>query len=310
MAELAAMLLSNLTAHSTPCNTLLSMTISVTEHSSLPGGFYATNSRCATAPTPSIPTGSKTRELPVLPLLVDAFVDAATEKSQRKAKLHFLASIFANSSTSPAGRLFFLTPHPPRPLQDKTVDLEYPLSKLTPFTEHSDLIRRGGVASAIKYAHQAILSPETINVAVPPSMDEAPGINAILAILQPLAGPEEFDLEDTELLPAPLQFLPETKKREPDPAVRAIHLESLVLLCTTRSGREQLRQHGVYLIIRELHKAEQDAKVLQLCDKLVNLLKREEAAVVEDEEEHFNSVVSPPNTAPADDSDDDIIQEI
>lgn len=99
MAELAAMLLSNLTAHSKPCNTLISMAISVTEHPSLPGGFYARDSRCATAPPPSIPTGSKSRDIPALPLLLDAFVDAAAETSQRKAKLNFLASVLANSST-------------------------------------------------------------------------------------------------------------------------------------------------------------------------------------------------------------------
>ncbi|KAG9008649.1 hypothetical protein FRB94_013056 [Tulasnella sp. JGI-2019a] len=345
MAELASMLLSNLTAHSTPCNTLFSMTIHVSEHSTLPGGFYAVGSRCSTAPPPSIPADARKRELTALPLLLDAFVDgAATDMSltqdktpRRKAKLHFLASVFANFSTIPAGRLFFLTPRPPSPLQDRTAGLEYPLSKLTPFTEHSDLIRRGGVASTIKYssilmtpfiklevdtsecrnccfhqpAHKAILSLETLTVDVPPSTDAAPGINITLAILQPLAGPEEFDLEDTELLPAPLQFLPDTKKREPDPALRAIHLESLVLLCTTRWGREQLRQYGVYLIIRELHKVETDAKVLQLCDKLVNLLKRDESAVVEEEEHHGTTKAPPPSSdSPADDSGDDIIQEI
>lgn len=50
-----------------------------------------------------------------------------------------------------AGRLFFLTPRPADPLISTTGDnLEYPLSQLVVFTEHADVIRRGGVASTIK----------------------------------------------------------------------------------------------------------------------------------------------------------------
>lgn len=37
--------------------------------------------------------------------------------------------------------------------------------------------------------------PETQRAAVPPSTKEAPGIEALPAILLPLAGPEEFDLD-------------------------------------------------------------------------------------------------------------------
>lgn len=98
--------------------------------------------------------------------------------------------------------------------------VEFPLSKLVAFTEHKDTIRRGGVASTIKYvmpqsstvtmplnllidrncsfekqAHQALLSPETDLVIVPPSTIKAPGVDALPFILLPLAGPEEFDLE-------------------------------------------------------------------------------------------------------------------
>ena len=39
-----------------------------------------------------------------------------------------------------------------------------------------------------------MLFPETERAAVPPSTKEAPGIDALPAILLPLAGPEEFDL--------------------------------------------------------------------------------------------------------------------
>ena len=44
-------------------------------------------------------------------------------------------------------------------------------------------------------AHKAMLLPETERVAVTPSTKEAPGVDALPAILLPLAGPEEFDLD-------------------------------------------------------------------------------------------------------------------
>ena len=37
--------------------------------------------------------------------------------------------------------------------------------------------------------------PETERASVPPSTKEAPGIDALPAILLPLAGPEEFDVD-------------------------------------------------------------------------------------------------------------------
>ena len=119
-------------------------------------------------------------------------------------------------------------------------------------------------------AHKAILSPESTKVAVPPGTTEAPGIDALTSILLPLAGPDELDLEvrsyvayiteylsrssqDQEKLPEALQFLPPTKKREPDTTIRLIHVETLLLLCHTRWCRDYLREHGVYEIVRATH---------------------------------------------------------
>ena len=137
------------------------------------------------------------------------------------------------------------------------------------FGQHAFTISRNCTFHAP--AHQAILSPDTDKVAVPPSTIVAPGIDALPCILLPLAGPEELDLEvrsgpikyslldsithvqDQEKLPSALQFLPQTKKREQDPALRQIHIETLLLLCATRLGRDFLRANGVYEIIRVAH---------------------------------------------------------
>ena len=111
---------------------------------------------------------------------------------------------------------------------------------------------------------------------VPPSDLRAPGIDALQYILLPLAGPDEFDLETQEQLPEALQFLPPTKEREQNGTYRLTHVETLLLLCTTRSGREHLRTHGVYEIVRALHEQETNDAVSEHVERLVNLLKRAE----------------------------------
>lgn len=74
----------------------------------------------------------------------------------------------------------------------------------------------------------------------------------------------EFCQDQEKLHPA-LQFLPDSKKREPDGILRLTHLETLILLCTTRAGREYLRKNGAYEIIRTLHLFEKSESV---CERL------------------------------------------
>ena len=97
------MLLSNLTASSAACSTLLSIKVSVIPDSRLSNSLYTTDSRCGSCPAPvPYPTG-ESRELQALPLLIDAFVQGSQvvesgdlSKRTRKAELNFLASVFAN----------------------------------------------------------------------------------------------------------------------------------------------------------------------------------------------------------------------
>lgn len=118
--------------------------------------------------------------------------------------------------------------------------------------------------------------PESQTVLVPPSSLSAPGIDALPHILLPLAGPEEFDLDAQEKLPEALQFLPQTKQREPDAVLRLTHVETLLLLCRMRWGRDYLRTHGVYEVVRALHEQETNDAVSEHVERLVNLLKRAE----------------------------------
>ncbi|KAF5362496.1 hypothetical protein D9756_002670 [Leucocoprinus leucothites] len=272
LADLASMLLSNLTTSSAACNILLNLQITIIPDKRLPNGVYTVDSRSASS----------------LPLLVDAFVQGATigdikdlEKRKRKGELHFLANVFANLTVSPIGRNYFLSPQPTNVLKP-TENLAYPLGKIIAFTEHRDHIRRGGVASTIKNCaflatgHKAILSPESFQISVPPKDTTAPGIDALPYLLLPLAGPEEFEFEDQEKLLEPLQFLPPTKTRESDPFIRLTLIETLLLLCHTRWGRDYLRSHGVYEIIRVAHEHEQVDNVSEHIERLVQLLKGDE----------------------------------
>lgn len=95
------MILSNLTASSVACSALLGLEVSVISDSSLPNSYYATQSRCATSIEPYPYPPGQPRDVPALPLLIDAFVQGAQleqdkAKRIRKGELHFLASVFAN----------------------------------------------------------------------------------------------------------------------------------------------------------------------------------------------------------------------
>ncbi|KAF8903447.1 hypothetical protein CPB84DRAFT_768454, partial [Gymnopilus junonius] len=297
LADLAAMLLSNLTASSAACSTVINMKLPVIQDDRLSNSFFPVDSRSGSCPAPVPYPSGETKEVQALPLLIDAFVEGAQvvqiqdlSKRTRKAELHFLANVFANLTVAPVGRNYFLSPQPLN-ISKPDSKLEYPLAKLVIFTEHKDTIRRGGVASAIKNcafhapAHKAILSPESVQVVVPPSKEAAPGIDALPYILLPLAGSEEFDLEDQEKLLEPLQFLPQDKKREPDAAIRLTHVETLLLLCHTRWGRDYQRQHGVYEIVRATHENETVDKISEHIERLVQLLQGDEPKITSEEDE-------------------------
>lgn len=103
LADLAAMLLSNLTASSLACSTLLSLKVTVIPDARLSKGVYPTDSRSGSCAAPVPYPQAKTQEVLALPLLIDAFVEGAQivddlSERTRKATLHFLASVFANLS--------------------------------------------------------------------------------------------------------------------------------------------------------------------------------------------------------------------
>lgn len=174
---------------------------------------------------------------------------------------------------------------------------EYPVARIMVYTEHPDLIRRGGVISTlknilfVKSAHELLLAPPALPEAgdskgavlagaayavrsTPSAIDVLPNLLLPLCDGRELA---KLDLEDQEALPDECQLMDEDKRRERDAALRLMLVESLLLLCTTLYGRQCLRARGAYIVVREAHLDEKDEKIAEAVVRLVNILKRDES---------------------------------
>lgn len=98
-----------------------------------------------------------------------------------------------------------------------------------------------------------------------PRLLDPSGSNILPYVLLPLCAgtPSLSDLHPSDelSLPSECQFLPPEKKREADRAIRGIFVEALLLLATTREGREDMRDKRVYRVVQMLHEQEPEEKV-------------------------------------------------
>ncbi|PGG97299.1 hypothetical protein GX51_07394 [Blastomyces parvus] len=195
--------------------------------------------------------------------LMDCFIkgqDGGINTATTDTNYDYLAYVFADLSKFDAGRAYFLTRQP--------YDDVIPITKLTVFTEHRSHIRRKGVASTLKNiafeikAHPQLLAEAEVNI--------------LPYLLLPVAGPEEFTDEESATMLPDLQLLPPDKERDWDKEIIATHLETLLLLTTTREGRDLMRAVNVYPIIRECHLHVDDDGTREGCDRLVQVLMRDE----------------------------------
>lgn len=191
---------------------------------------------------------------------MDCFVKGAEGTLNKSANFDYLSYFFADISKSEEGRAYFTS------RQD--YDGVVPVTKLTVFTEHKSSIRRRGVASTIKNVAFDIPFHPTLF-----SEDEA---NLLPYILLPIMGAEEFTEEESMAMLPDLQLLPPDKQRDSDNGIVTTHLETLLLLTTTREGRDIMREIKVYPIIRECHLHVEDEGVREACDRLVQVLMRDE----------------------------------
>lgn len=222
--------------------------------------------------------------------LLDCFVKGQEGSYNPKANFDYLCYLFADISKHEDGRKHFLAPR----AEDANI---VPLSKLTVFTEHKSVIRRRGVASTIKNAafdtdaHANMLSRD----------EEAGGVNILPYLLLPLMGPEEYSDDDTEGMMEELQLLPPDKSREPEHDIVLTHLETLLLLTTTREGRDLMREVKVYPIIRELHMHSENEEVREACDRVVQIIMR-------DEEGEGEEMPEPPKITEIPDEEDELVE--
>ena len=192
--------------------------------------------------------------------LLDLFVKGADGTYNKEADYDYLSYLFADLAKHEEGRKYFVT----RQEYDGVV----PLTKLVVFTEHKSGIRRKGVASTIKNvafeidAHPKFLAEDEINI--------------LPYLLLPITGNEEYEEEDMMNMLEDLQLLPPDKRRDSDPSIIQTHIETLMLLTTTREGRDRMREVKVYPIVRETHLQIEDEGVRGACERLVQVLMRDE----------------------------------
>jgi hypothetical protein len=210
--------------------------------------------------------------------LMDCFVQGAEGAYNKKADFDYLSYFFADLAKFPKGREYLTTP------QEHDSDI-IPITKIQVFTDHASHIRRLGVASAIKNvafhvpAHPLLLSNLSPDPNLPPP---SIGANLLPYLLLPLMGPEEYSDEDTEGMLDELQLLEPDKEREKDVEIMKTHLETLLLLSTTKESRDVLRKVQVYPIVRECHMHVEDEGVREACDRVVQIVMRKEEGEEED----------------------------
>jgi hypothetical protein len=214
-------------------------------------------------PVPSISSSKK-----AINQLMDCFVKGAAGSLNLKADFDYLSYVFADMSKTQEGRTYFTT--------RQNYDGVLPITKLVVFTEHDSDIRRRGVASTIKNV--------AFEIAAHPTLFSIEEVNILPYLLLPIMGPEEFSDEETAAMLPDLQFLPPDKKRDHDYNIITTHLETLLLLATTREGRDRMREVQVYPVIRGCHLNVENEQVREVCDRIVQVLMRyeegDEAAVI------------------------------
>lgn len=171
--------------------------------------------------------------------------------------------MLAELARSQAVRTFLVTP------LTEDDDDDVPISKLLVFTQHKSVIRRRGVAAAIKNA--------CFEVSAHAALVSETGANVLPYILLPLMGNEEYPEDETDGMPVELQLLEPDKQREKEMDIIQTLLDALLLLSVSKIGREEMRRVQVYPIIRELHLEIEDENVRDACERLVQVLKRDEA---------------------------------
>lgn len=185
----------------------------------------------------------------------------------------YLAFFFGESARNPQGTAFW-------------AGADLPLAKIVPQIVFESVTRRAGVVATVKNTLFEVNYHEKVIES-----------GAIEYIMVALKGPESLDEEDTAKLPEIVRSeMGSDKKREDDPNRQLILVECLLLLSSSKVGRQALRDRSAYFIIRELHLATQNVGVQDACERFVNMVMRGDpeepkVAEIDSEEEEIVEVV-------------------
>ncbi|OQR93069.1 hypothetical protein ACHHYP_02939 [Achlya hypogyna] len=188
-------------------------------------------------------------------------IDLATGEPKWDDDYQYIANVLANITQLEEGRDFLLqmrqSSTPPKAL----------VEVLLPQIHSPNVVRRRGIVQAVRNlcfdSDNHFFLYDTLDV--------------VGHMQKRLAGPEPLELDEkngmTNLV---LGCLGAKKKRESDVAVRQAAVECLILFCSSRNGRNVLRQKKVYPIVRNAHLVEANDEVSDQIYKLVDFLIRDE----------------------------------
>eukprot|EP01125_Pyxidicula_operculata_P002069 TRINITY_DN12022_c0_g1_i1.p1 TRINITY_DN12022_c0_g1~~TRINITY_DN12022_c0_g1_i1.p1 ORF type:complete len:382 (-),score=89.62 TRINITY_DN12022_c0_g1_i1:23-1168(-) len=95
----------------------------------------------------------------------------------------------------------------------------------------------------------------------------------ITSLLWPIRGPEQLKSDETENLPSKLKAVPSSKEREKDTEIKSMIIDCLLLLTSTKDGRDFLKKKDIYPIIREYDSVEENQEISSNIFNLLNIIK-------------------------------------
>ncbi|CAK4451845.1 unnamed protein product [Aphanomyces euteiches] len=191
-------------------------------------------------------------------------IDPTTNEPKWDDDYQYVANILANITQLEEGRDFLLRL---RPKGDIPAEVQSLTHVLLPQVHSPNVIRRRGVVQALRNlcfdSDNHFFLYDTLDI--------------VSHLQRRLAGPEPLEADDkVGMSSAVLAVLGPKKKRETDVQVRKEVVECLILLSSSRNGRNVLRQKKVYPIVRNAHLVESNEEVSDQIYKLVDFLIRDE----------------------------------
>lgn len=199
-------------------------------------------------------------------LLLLRFIGSSSTKNKNAEDAYqHVASVLLNITQIESGRRFVMRQqkqHRTSSSSSSTI-----LESILPQLRSRNRIRRHGVAGTIK---NCCFDSESAYWLLNQ-------VGILTHLLYPLAGPEELEMEEKVGMDPELWLEGPDKVREPCPATRLLLVDAILLLCASgRQSRNYLRTHRAYVIIKMADMVEDNEKVGDKIEQVVQFLRRDE----------------------------------